>query len=58
MVKTAEAPPHLISATLVGGAAKINAGDQSIPVRAAGTLVAGYPLAINDKLGIDRRRPR
>jgi hypothetical protein len=50
---TPGAPKHVLSASLVGGASKVSAGSLDIPLNATGTLVAGYPLAINDKLGVE-----
>lgn len=42
--------PHLLSARLLAGASKINMGDIDVPLRVTGTLLGGYPLALNDKL--------
>jgi tetratricopeptide (TPR) repeat protein len=45
--------PHLIVARLTGGATKVSAGDNPVPVQATFALTAGYPIPINDKLMID-----
>jgi tetratricopeptide (TPR) repeat protein len=43
----------VVSARLLGGAAKIFAGDVDVPVRASGAFVAGYPLTLGANLGIE-----
>jgi tetratricopeptide (TPR) repeat protein len=45
--------PRLIVARLTGGASKVSAGDNAVPVQATFALTAGYPIPINDKLMID-----
>ncbi|MBA3540391.1 MAG: hypothetical protein H0T79_12325 [Deltaproteobacteria bacterium] len=45
--------PKLVSARLIGGGSKITAGNLPVPVRGTGTLIAGYPLPINDKLTLE-----
>jgi hypothetical protein len=46
--------PHVLSARLTGGGTKLNMGPMvKVPVQAAFALVAGYPIAIDDKLTID-----
>jgi hypothetical protein len=45
--------PHVISARLIGGGTSVSAGDRNVPVQATFALVAGYPIAINNKLTID-----
>jgi len=45
--------PKVISLRVFGGAAKINAGNVSVPVQATFGLLGGYPLALNDKLILD-----
>lgn len=47
------APRRVLSARLTGGAAKINAGDLDIPLRATGALIAGYPIPVAPKLTIE-----
>lgn len=47
------AAPHLLSLRVLGGATIVSAGDLKFPTQATGTLLAGYPLAINDKLSIE-----
>lgn len=49
---TPGAKPHLVALFARGGGARFAAGDLSTFVSAAG-LTAGYPLALNDKLGLD-----
>jgi tetratricopeptide (TPR) repeat protein len=48
----AEVPPRVVSVRLVGGGAKISAGDLTVPVQATGALIGGYPIAI-DKLIVE-----
>jgi hypothetical protein len=50
--KPAEAAPRLVSVRLVGGGAKISAGDLDVPIQATGALIGGYPIAI-DKLIVE-----
>jgi len=50
--KPAEAPPRLVSVRLVGGGAKISAGDLDVPIQATGALIGGYPIVI-DKLLVE-----
>lgn len=50
--KGVELPPSVVSVRLVGGGAKISAGDLNVPVQATGALLGGYPIAI-DKLIIE-----
>ena len=50
--KPAEQPPRLVSVRLVGGGAKISAGDLSVPIQATGALIGGYPIPL-DKLIIE-----
>jgi tetratricopeptide (TPR) repeat protein len=45
--------PHVISARLTGGGTKVGAGSIDVPVQFTAALVAGYPIAINDKLTVD-----
>lgn len=45
--------PKLISARLLGGAAKVSAGDLAFPVQPTFTLIAGYPLAIGNGIELD-----
>ena len=53
VTQTVSAPPKLLSARFTGGASKIKAGSLSIPVQATFSLMAGYPIAINDKIELD-----
>ena len=47
-------PPKVLSARFTGGASKISAGSTlNIPVKPVFTLVAGYPVYVQDKLEID-----
>jgi tetratricopeptide (TPR) repeat protein len=50
--KSAEAPPRVLSVRLVGGGAKISAGDLNVPIQATGALIGGYPIAL-DKLVLE-----
>jgi tetratricopeptide (TPR) repeat protein len=50
--KPAELPPSVVSVRLVGGGAKISAGDLNVPIQATGALIGGYPIAI-DKLIVE-----
>lgn len=45
--------PRLLSARLVGGGAKVGAGDLEVPIQATFALIGGYPLAINEQLSLD-----
>jgi tetratricopeptide (TPR) repeat protein len=42
--------PKLVSVRAFGGGAKLSTGDLDVPVQATFGLIAGYPLAINDKV--------
>ena len=55
VVETAPAAehPHLLSLRALGGGSVINAGDLSVPVQGAFGLLAGYPLALGEKLTLD-----
>lgn len=53
VTKTTTVAPHVISARLIGGGSKVNTGDLNVPLQPSGALIAGYPLAIDDKLTID-----
>jgi len=46
-------PPKLFSARFDGGASKISAGNLTVPVQATFSLIAGYPVYVQDKLEID-----
>jgi hypothetical protein len=47
-------PPKVLSARFTGGASKISAGSTlNIPIKAVFTLVAGYPVYVQDKLEVD-----
>jgi len=45
--------PHVISARLLGGGAKINTGDLAVPIQATGALIAGYPIPVAPKARIE-----
>jgi hypothetical protein len=46
--------PHLISARVIGGGAKYFTGSKvNVPVQPEFGLMAGYPIAINDKLTVE-----
>lgn len=44
---------RLISARVLAGGAKVTAGSIHIPVQASVAAIAGYPIAINEKLAIE-----
>ena len=50
---TETSQPKLLSVRAFGGGAKISTGGLKVPVQATFGLIAGYPLAINEKLMID-----
>jgi hypothetical protein len=50
--KPAEQAPRVLSVRLVGGGAKISAGDLTVPIQATGALTAGYPIPL-DKLIVE-----
>jgi len=43
-------PPRLISVRLIGGGAKISAGDLDVPFQATGALIGGYPIPVDKVL--------
>jgi hypothetical protein len=45
--------PHLVSARLVGGGAKISTGDLDVPLQATGALIAGYPIPVTDQITVE-----
>jgi len=45
--------PRTISARLIGGVSKVNAGSTSVPVQATAGIVGGYPIPINPRLTIE-----
>lgn len=51
--KPADGVPRVVSLRLVGGGAKITAGDLTVPIQATGALLGGYPIAIDDTLFIE-----
>ena len=53
VTKKATLAPHVISARLLGGGAKINTGDLTVPIQATGALIAGYPIAVNPLLRVE-----
>jgi len=50
---TVSVEPKLVSARLVAGAAKIGAGDLSVPIQGTVGLIAGYPIPISPELRVD-----
>jgi Tetratricopeptide repeat len=52
VTKGADAPPRVVSVRLVGGGAKISAGDLNVPLQATGALIGGYPIPL-DKLVLE-----
>jgi hypothetical protein len=51
--KATAGQPSLVSVRVGLGAGKLGAGDLDVPVQFAGTLIAGYPLALGDDLQLD-----
>ena len=47
------AQPKLVSARLLVGGAKLNAGDLTVPIEGSFALIGGYPLPLNDKMHVD-----
>jgi hypothetical protein len=45
--------PKMISARVLGGAGKLNAGDLDTPLQFFGTIVGGYPLTVAPKVQIE-----
>ena len=45
--------PRVISIRGLGGGAKLTTGDLTVPVQATAALIAGYPLALQDKLTLE-----
>jgi hypothetical protein len=45
--------PRVISARLIGGVSKVNAGSISVPVQASFGVVGGYPIPINPRLTVE-----
>jgi hypothetical protein len=47
------ADPTVVSVHVEGGAAKLTAGSLDVPTQASFALLGGYPLAINEKIGLE-----
>jgi len=45
--------PHVISARLLGGGAKISTGDLTVPIQATGALIAGFPITVAPKARVE-----
>jgi tetratricopeptide repeat protein len=45
--------PRLISARLIGGVSKVNAGSISVPIQATFGVIAGYPIPVNPRLTVE-----
>ena len=45
--------PSVLTVRVLGGAAKVSAGDLTVPMRFTGGLFGGYPLAINQQLTLE-----
>jgi tetratricopeptide (TPR) repeat protein len=45
--------PHLISLRAIGGGSKLDTGDIKISVQFTAALIAGYPIAVTDKLTVE-----
>jgi tetratricopeptide (TPR) repeat protein len=52
-VTATAAQPHVISARVLGGVTKVNAGDRAVPIQATFALVAGYPIPVAPKLTVE-----
>ncbi len=50
---TVGGPPKLLSARVLGGISKVGLGGPTVPLQATATVIAGYPITINDKLRLD-----
>ncbi|TMQ02720.1 MAG: hypothetical protein E6J90_31575 [Deltaproteobacteria bacterium] len=53
VTQTATAPPRLISLRIDGGATKVTAGSNPVPVQATFALVGGYPIPIDRRLTVE-----
>ncbi len=53
VVEEVPAKPRLLAVFARGGGAKVGAGDLTVPLQAAISLSAGYPIAVGDKLALD-----
>jgi hypothetical protein len=49
----ATAGPKLIAVRLLGGAAKVSAGDLSVPVEGSYALIGGYPIPLNAQARVE-----
>jgi len=45
--------PRRISARLIGGGSKVNAGSISVPIQATFGVIGGYPIPINPRLTVE-----
>jgi hypothetical protein len=45
--------PRVISARVIGGGSKVNAGNISVPVQATFGVIGGYPIPINPRLTVE-----
>ncbi len=50
---TVGGPPKLISARVLAGISKVGLGGPTVPLEFTATVIAGYPITINDKLRLD-----
>ncbi|MBS1120368.1 MAG: Tetratricopeptide 2 repeat protein [Deltaproteobacteria bacterium] len=53
ITETQPGTPRLLSVRLAGGGAKLSTGKLNVPLQATAALIAGYPLAINDKVTVE-----
>jgi hypothetical protein len=53
VTKPATTEPKVVSARLVGGAAKVSAGDLNVPIQSAFGLIGGYPIPVAPQLRIE-----
>lgn len=45
--------PRVISARVIGGGSKVNAGNISVPVQATFGVIGGYPIPVNSRLTVE-----
>ncbi len=53
VVATVPAQPKVLSLRVAGGGAKLSTGDLDVPVQVTLALIAGYPIAVNDKITVE-----
>jgi len=53
VTKAATQAPHLLSLRATGGGSKLSTGDVDVPVQFTAALIAGYPIALADKVTLE-----